>query len=57
MAATGSSELLREATRGFLAREAPLSAVRAGLERPRELDRAAWAWPEIAGLADGDGRL
>ena len=43
MAATGSSELLREATRGFLAREAPLSAVRAGLERPRELDRAAWA--------------
>jgi alkylation response protein AidB-like acyl-CoA dehydrogenase len=43
MAATGSSELLREATRGFLAREAPLSAVRAGLERPRTLDRAAWA--------------
>jgi alkylation response protein AidB-like acyl-CoA dehydrogenase len=43
MAATGSSELLREATRGFLAREAPLSAVRAGLEKPRELDRAAWA--------------
>jgi alkylation response protein AidB-like acyl-CoA dehydrogenase len=43
MAATGSSELLREATRGFLAREAPLSAVRASLERPRALDRAAWA--------------
>jgi alkylation response protein AidB-like acyl-CoA dehydrogenase len=43
MAATGSSELLREATRGFLSREAPLSAVRAGLEQPRELDRAAWA--------------
>ncbi len=43
MAATGSSELLREATRGFLAREAPLSAVRASLERPRTLDRAAWA--------------
>ncbi len=43
MAATGSSELLREATRGFLAREAPLSAVRAGLEKPRTLDRAAWA--------------
>ena len=42
MAATGSSELLREATRGFLAREAPLPAVRAGLEKPRELDREAW---------------
>src|SRR5262245_43039861 len=105
MAATGSSELLREATRGFLAREAPLSAVRAGLEKPREPDReawtraaemgwiaalvpeehgglgvdlssavtiaeelgrglyggpflgcalAAWAWPELAGLADGE---
>jgi len=105
MADTGSSELLREATRGFVAREAPLTAVRAGLEKPRALDRdawrraaemgwiaalapeehgglgvdlgsavtiaeelgrglyggpflgcalAAWAWPEIAGLADGD---
>jgi alkylation response protein AidB-like acyl-CoA dehydrogenase len=43
MAATDSSELLREATRGFLAREAPLSAVRAGLEQPRTLDRSAWA--------------
>jgi alkylation response protein AidB-like acyl-CoA dehydrogenase len=43
MAATGSSELVREATRGFLAREAPPAAVRAGLERPRVLDRAAWA--------------
>src|SRR3954471_387798 len=43
MAATRSSELLREATRGFLAREAPLSVARAGLEMPRTLDRAAWA--------------
>ncbi len=43
MAATGSSELVREATRGFLAREAPLSSVRAGLEQARTLDRAAWS--------------
>ena len=50
MADTGSSELLREATRGFVAREAPLTAVRAGLEKPRALDRDAWrrapiSWP------------
>jgi alkylation response protein AidB-like acyl-CoA dehydrogenase len=44
MAATGSSELglLRESTRGFLAREAPRSSVRAGLEQARSLDRPAW---------------
>src|SRR3954470_23554955 len=44
MAATGSSEreLLRESTRGFLNRHAPLAAVRAELERPRTLDRDAW---------------
>jgi len=42
-------EQLRDATRGFLARHRPGTAVREALERPRALDREAWA----AGAAMG----
>jgi len=57
-------EQLRDATRGFLARQRPGTAVREALERPRTLDRGGWregaamgwvgaAVPEAAGGLGG----